>query len=351
MCDIVEGSVTFVGPRGALADVLGAWDRLRTTRTMFLEPPQQTYFELESVRPFDGEAPAVARLHHKWGPGASVAERLQAEFALYRVPVWVEPEHHVGLSAGGAPAGGQPTIAIDPAAVARIATDAAIGSAAGLRVAVVDSGDLLGKHLMSDFTGGLAGYVPADDVVGHGTAVAELIRQVNPAADVNALRVVNAQRGTSYELLCAMTYALWSEMFDVINVSLSAQSHDACMTMLGGSLTMVLEICLANGVQIPTVVAAAGNTTTGQAFGYPARLPGATVVQAWDFNGAPTTYNVAVPATHNPVHATGGDSGDTFGAITDGQGTVEPLFGTSCAAAVATGLLVPQPGRAGQPIP
>ncbi len=111
-------------------------------------------------------------------------------------------------------------------------------------------------------------------------AVAELIRAINPSADITALRVVNARSGTSYELLCAMTYAHWSGMFDIVNVSLSAQSSSQCMTTLGGSLTMVLEICQANGIPTPMIVAAAGNTSTRQAFGYPARLPGSTVVQA-----------------------------------------------------------------------
>ncbi|WP_459982188.1 S8/S53 family peptidase [Nocardioides sp. AN3] len=208
-------------------------------------------------------------------------------------------------------------------------------------MAVLDSGDLLGGPRMYDFTGGLARDEPADDEIGHGTAVAELIRSLNPNADTTALRVVNAQNGTSYELLCAMTYALWSEMYDVLNVSLSAQNTNQCMTVLGGSLTMVLDICQNNGVVLPTVVAAAGNTNTGQAFGYPARLPGATVVQAWDFNRLPAAYNVTVPSSRIPVNATGGDSTTFFGTITDGFGNQEAMFGTSYAAAVVTALLIP----------
>ncbi|WP_162148064.1 S8 family serine peptidase [Arthrobacter sp. CAL618] len=94
-------------------------------------------------------------------------------------------------------------------------------------------------------------------------------------------------------------------------------------------------------MQLPQIVAAAGNTTTGQAFGYPASLPGTTVVQAWDFNRSLTSYNVSVPSTHQPIHATGGDSLNTFGNITDQTGKIEPLYGTSFAAAVATALLIP----------
>lgn len=341
MCDVVGGSITFAGPQWAFDELESSWERLRTTRDLYLEPPLRAVFELDTQQPFGSESPAVGRLSHKWGPGAPVAERLQAELSLLRLPIMVEPEHHVGLcSAGPPPGGNQPSVAIDAAAVARVATDAS-GTAAGRRVAVVDSGDLLGKARMADFTGGLAGEVPADDLLGHGTAVSELIRRVNTSADVTALRVVDAQQGTSYELLCALTYALWSDMFDVVNVSLSVQSHDACMTTLGGSLTMVLEICQSAGAQLPLVVAAAGNANTGQAFGYPARLPGATVVRAWDFQQSLASYNVTVPTSVTPVHATGGDATDTFGTLTDSQGAVEPVFGTSFAAAVATGFIVP----------
>lgn len=344
MCDLIEGSVTFTGPSGAFHELYDGWNRLRTARAMYLEPPQMGYFgNLDSERRFDDSAPAVARLHHKWEPGVPVAERFQVEMALLQLPILVEAEHRVGLSAGGGPGvgGGPPSVTLDPAAIAAVDTDAVKGSASGSRVAVIDTGDLLGKYMMSDFTGGLAGPMPADDIVGHGTAVAEVIRQVNPRSDVNALRAVNAQKGGSYELLCAMTYALWSGMFDLVNVSLSAQGTNTCMTVLGGSLDMVLDICQNNGITPPQIVAAAGNTTTGQAFGYPASLPRTTVVQAWDFSRSPTNYNVPVPSSHQPVHATGGDTTDAFGTITDGAGAVEPIYGTSFAAAVATALLVP----------
>lgn len=341
MCDLVADSVTVTGPYEAFWELDHGWKSLRTVRSMSLEPPHAESFKhLETNRPFDDRAPTVARVHHKWGAGAPVAERLQVEMLMRHIPVFIEAEHHVGLSSAASGASGRPSVHIDPTAIAAVDTDAVRGSATGSRVAVVDSGDILGKPQMSDFTGGLAGYMPAEDLVGHGTAVAEVIRQISPHADVSALRVVNAQRGTSYELLCAMTYALWSGMFDVVNVSLSTQASNTCMSVLGGSLDMILDICRSNGAQLPQIVAAAGNITTGQEFGYPASLPGCTVVKAWDFKGELTSYNVPVPPTHQPVHATGGDAVHAFGTIIDGTGKTEPMYGTSFAAAVATALLV-----------
>jgi hypothetical protein len=345
MCDLASGSVTFTGPFGALLELEHIWESLRTADELRLRRPElQTYAELDSEYPFDDPvAPAQARLFHHWGSGAPVAERLQVELLTRRLPILVEPEHSIGITAGGVPAAGtsRPSVTIDHQSLSSASTDVVAGSATGNRVAVVDSGDLLGKQNMYDFTGAFAREDTADDVVGHGTAVSELIRSLKPAADVTALRAVNAQSGTSYELLCALTYALWSGKFDVVNVSLSAQSTDKCMTVLGGSLTMVLDICQNSGHAVPTVVAAAGNTSTGQAFGYPARLPGSTVVQAWDFNRSPAPYNVMVPSTHVPVNATGGDANNTFGTITDTAGNTVPMFGTSYATAVATAFLIP----------
>src|SRR5690606_27291655 len=129
------------------------WESLRTTRSMFLEPPViQSFSNLDSERWFGDEAPAVGRLHHKWEAGAPVAERLQVEMMLLQLPIMVEEEHHIGLSAGLLPGqGNRPIVNIDAAAIAKVATNATVGAAAGRRVAVIDSGDTLGKPRMSDF--------------------------------------------------------------------------------------------------------------------------------------------------------------------------------------------------------
>jgi hypothetical protein len=103
---------------------------------------------------------------------------------------------------------------------------------------------------------------------------------------------------------------------------------------------MILQLCQQSGRVLPTLVAAAGNTITGQSFGYPAQLPGAVVVQAWDWAGQPAGYNVTVPSTANTIYASGGEAGRPFGRITLPGGTTQDIFGTSFAAAVVTaGLL------------
>lgn len=172
MCQVVEGSVTFTGPSGALRELQYRWDQLRTVHDMHLHPPEvQQFWELESMRSFDDpRAPATAKLRHHYGPDAPVAERLQIEMILGQLPILVEPEHHTGLSSGTPPpsAGQHPTITIDRYALNSVSTDASVGSASGGRVAVIDSGDLLGGNRMYDFTGGVAREAPADDQIGHG---------------------------------------------------------------------------------------------------------------------------------------------------------------------------------------
>lgn len=92
MCDLVAGSVTFTGPVAALHELHRGWDNLRTVRSMYLEPPRvESFRRLDTEHGFDGRAPAVGRVHHKWGRGAPVAERLQVEMVIHRIPVMVEP--------------------------------------------------------------------------------------------------------------------------------------------------------------------------------------------------------------------------------------------------------------------
>jgi hypothetical protein len=214
---------------------------------------------------------------------------------------------------------------------------------------VLDTGHLSahGAPHMVDMVGGqpMAGS-PAQDAHGHGTSIHDLVDHVAAIRGVNVMiesvRVVDHNLTSSYEMLCGLDYALWSGEFDLVNASLSANVPGGCPTMLGTSMELILAICRSNGRPTPTVVAAAGNTISKQKFGYPARLTGTVVVQAWDSPGHPAHYNVPVPPGLAPVWALGGDASpkDTFGRITRGA-VVEEMFGTSYAAALVTGMLLP----------
>ena len=283
----------------------------------------------------------MALVEHQYRHDASVGTQLQVELMQRHVRVLVEPVHRVAMASGSS-AGpvGRPSISLNTEVLDVVRTDVERGGVDGLRVGVLDTGDLLSPGPMADFVGGVARTRAADDLDGHGTAIAGIIRHLSPQADVAAVRVVEPEDHTSYSLLCGLTYALWSGRFDVLNISLSTQLSGGCLTVLGGSMAMVLDICQSNGAPTPQIVAAAGNTTTGHAFGYPAKLPGALAVLAWNAAGEPAPYNVHVDARYRTTYATGGDEDQSMATITYSNGKSAPLFGTSFAAAVVTAALL-----------
>ncbi|MCW2675663.1 MAG: hypothetical protein JWR70_703 [Modestobacter sp.] len=340
MCDVVPDEISVTGSGEGLEILQQEWERLPTVLRFALSRPEQTTFaDLPTEHEFDYRAPAVALIRHEW-PDSSIANRLAVDMVTHRIPVVVEPVHTFGLTGagphGGSAGAGRPSVQLTHSALAKVSTRVTPGTAGGSRVGVLDTGDGGRPGSMFDFVGGLARWTKADDTDGHGTAVAELILALNPAVTVTALRVITTARTTSHELLCGLSYALWCGQFDVLNASLSSQQVGGCPTVLGGSLDMVLQVCQSAGAKLPVLVAAAGNTTTGQGFGYPAQLPGSVIVQALDMSGQPASYNVQVLPPYQAVFATGGDAADPLGVLTRPDGSQEDLYGTSFAAAVVT---------------
>ncbi|WP_329575684.1 S8 family serine peptidase [Kitasatospora sp. NBC_01250] len=124
-------------------------------------------------------------------------------------------------------------IAIAAAGAERITPAWAFGGAdgAGVRVCLVDSGVEAGHPLI----GGLAGShavvlrggeatvvpVPAEDICGHGTACAGIVRQVAPACELHSVRILGGNgSGSGEALLAGLGWAI-DQGFDVINLSLS----------------------------------------------------------------------------------------------------------------------------------
>jgi subtilisin len=105
-------------------------------------------------------------------------------------------------------------------------------SGAGVRVAIVDSG--IAPHpLVGTVDGAVAVAIDEDDdeiriepdggedVCGHGTACAGIIRALAPACELHAVRVLGANaRGSGRRLIAGLEWAV-DERFDVINLSLS----------------------------------------------------------------------------------------------------------------------------------
>jgi hypothetical protein len=367
MCEPEQDFVTIVGRRGDVEALVENWEMLNKDLLLELDRPEIArldgdlhpgFADPAGMLEYNPHAPGVARVRRSPGAptanGYGIAGRLHAEIAttLPSLGLLVEPGFRLSVSGGGAGGGGggAPIVSLNPPAVAL--TAAAHGplppAAGGHRVAVLDTGHqgTPGLQDMVDMTRGQAqANQPRQDTHGHGTSIQDLITHVAAARGVRVtvqpVRVVHDDLTSSYEMLCGLAYAL-NGGFDLVNASLSADVPGGCPTVLGTSMEFILTICRSNGQPTPTIVAAAGNTNTNQRFGYPAQLTGAVVVQAWDSPGSPAGYNVTVPPGVQPVWALGGDTSAkvTFGRITRGS-VVEEMFGTSYAAALVAGLLLP----------
>lgn len=140
---------------------------------------------------------------------------------------------------------------------------------AGVRVAVVDSGIDAGHPLV----GAVDGYVafeadprsgdgvrlvegPHEDLVGHGTACAAIIRSIAPDAHLHSVRVLGANaKGTGARLVAGIRWAVRAGMH-VVNLSLSSRSeawrgplHEVAETARSSGCLLV---CAANNLPGPT---------------------------------------------------------------------------------------------------
>ncbi len=139
----------------------------------------------------------------------------------------------------------------------------------GVKVAVVDSG-VMAEH---PAVGGVDGYVavvadpeqetgfrydeaPHEDLVGHGTACAGIIRSLAPEVEIYSVRVLGENlKGQGALLLAGIEWALDHGM-DVVNMSLSSKAermfaplHEVADEAYFGSNLLV---CAANNVPGPT---------------------------------------------------------------------------------------------------
>ncbi|MFC7044352.1 S8 family serine peptidase [Halobacteriaceae archaeon GCM10025711] len=206
---------------------------------------------------------------------------------------------------------------------------------AGTTVAVVDTGvdpthPVFGDVSVEehDFTGRGTG-----DEVGHGTAVAGLISQLAPDADVVSLRIFGDSGRTGMEPI-ADAYE-WlvdhADEVDVANFSWGARSNVEAINVLHRQL-------LAAGVQD---VVAAGNT--GAEGGSPATARGAFSVGALTRDGAVTRFSSYNPSRDNPDVAAIGKNlklaraaGTSMGRVIDEHWV--KASGTSFSAPITAGL-------------
>jgi hypothetical protein len=349
MCDLSQDFTTVTGPRSAVQWLTELWGQLDTPRRLDVDRPE--LIELGGLgAEFNAhDCPQVGVIEHEQGLGMRVAGALQAE-VLSRYPqrarVLFEPGFLVSAAAAGHAGGpGHPSVILDQTNVAAATNVTNLPSVtnkvSGSKVALLDSGDSNAINDMVIFNGSTPLVTTADDAVGHGTAMAELIRLVAPKADIHPVRVVHApqQQAPSYDVLNALIYCLWADQsFDIINASLTTQVLGACPTALGASLAYIIGL---TPHRRPVLVAASGNNPPTKNLGYPALLPDVLVAQALDWSGNLATYNPPTQSGVKTCSAYGGTAARTLGKIQwQGQPDV-PIFGTSAAAAIITGAHLP----------
>ena len=142
------------------------------------------------------------------------------------------------------------------------------GAGHGLRVAVIDSGVNLGHpHICARTTGVVLDPAtpgaPADDEVGHGTAVMAAIQEKAPAAEYFAIKLFGIALRTSTRLLIEALEWTIEQRMDLVNLSLGTPNPE-----YRGELQRLVELAGCAGV----VLLAARHTGTQPA--YPGSLEG-----------------------------------------------------------------------------
>jgi subtilisin family serine protease len=226
---------------------------------------------------------------------------------------------------------------------------------AGVRVAVIDSGVDSGWGFLSDFFDlyhmgswhpGTAKQVDND---GHGTAMATLIQEVAPDADLAAVRIVDQADPTVLSLLAGLVLAVLEYRADVVSMSLGFEHFGATCGICGATaearsvaLHALLEGLLGQAIagaanyRPPIYVAATGNQQRSTSFDYPAAYDRVLAVGSVDSSGTRSTFSNWGTSHSTYVMAPGGS--DVYPTEDVGSGSNIACFGTSVSAAYVSGL-------------
>ena len=163
-----------------------------------------------------------------------------------------------------------------------------LGRGHGVRVAVIDTGrdaetgertDQWLEGVTGDEDQGTRGIISIG--AGHGTAVAGVVRQVAPGADVVVYRALAGEIGSEVHVGLAMMRAA-AEGADIINLSLGTAARPA-------QAPLAIEDAMAHIPKRVLVVAAAGNEFSFSPR-YPAALERVVAVAATEIDGTPAGW-------------------------------------------------------------
>jgi hypothetical protein len=164
----------------------------------------------------------------------------------------------------------------------------------GTVIAILDSGIDPGHPVSGSIKGYAdmtqAGATPRrEDLHGHGTAMAMIINDVAPGADLQAIRVTNKSFVFLWDLLAGMITAVLHMQANIINLSLGCRSlAHACSQCggYGGSRSIVCNqffdhvMQTGNSQTDPIILAAAGNDGNATEFDWPASFGSVVAVGA-----------------------------------------------------------------------
>lgn len=277
--------------------------------------------------------------------------------SLYTLKMRIAPS----LSPWSGPASTSDTLLIVPNSVVSLASAIGLSShhpvyktslgtltatGAGVMVAVVDSGLQAGEPCARRIDL-WSPHGTADDQVGHGTAMVEVIRDVAPACSVTAIKFTNSHTLSEWDALAGLHAARDAH---VINLSWAfGLVHGTCTTcgrLSTSARSVVFENVLSDvldQLHEPIVIAAAGSAAA-KPVRYPALFSSVIAVGALDVNGSPARYsNYGASAADRGIHdnvyfAPGGDTNTPAGSA-HWPLPAAAYFGTSVSAAYASGVV------------
>lgn len=158
------------------------------------------------------------------------------------------------------------------------------GCGRGLRIAVVDSGVddrrfSLAGGLSFDAFASLATPPARGDVSGHGTAVAAVINQMAPGAELVSVRVFSRGFGSLSSLVNGLLLAALARA-DIVNLSIAGRpgSCAQCGRLTATSVELALLMLARAHDPSPLVIAAAGNHEGEAPLAFPAAVAGVVAV-------------------------------------------------------------------------
>lgn len=221
----------------------------------------------------------------------------------------------------------------------------------GVRVAIVDTGADL--HSAKDFydvldLSGVHPGLPSQDQDGHGTAMATIVQQVAPDADLFVIRISNQAQATLLDAMAGVSAAVVDCRADIVNLSFGFPGFGRGCIVCGASpisRSIALESLLRTLFQTygGIYVAAAGNDgLQSTEFEYPGAYDFSIVVGALDSRCRRSRFSqYRAAGGHKRYAMAPGGQKDALGNVVEdvGSGTKANCLGTSVATAYFSGML------------